>query len=156
MHWQLGALPAAFFRGRSPFAHAFQNTSHAFTHGVIPPCLFHVGASMLAKSTGPSFTNNRVRDAGIGARRLSWFGNITYTIGGLDYSTNDVEHGMLRANAPSPASIPVLLGQPQWAAGSLSNDDPRLAFVSFCIFSLQDCWACCWYSWLVEPCTCNS
>ena len=64
--------------------------------------------------------------------RLSWFGNIKYTIGGLDYSTNDVEHGMLRANGPSPTSLPILLGQPQWAAGTLSYDDPRLAFVCFC------------------------
>ncbi|KAK9840365.1 hypothetical protein WJX74_008384 [Apatococcus lobatus] len=61
-------------------------------------------------------------------QRLSWFGKIKYTIGGYDYSTNDVEHGMLRANGPSPVSLPVLLGQTQWAAGSLSCDDPRLAF----------------------------
>ena len=64
--------------------------------------------------------------------RLSWFGNIKYTIGGFAYSTNDVEHGMLRANGPSPTSLPLLLGQPQWAAGTLSDDDPRLAFVRFC------------------------
>ncbi len=62
--------------------------------------------------------------------RLKWFAQIKYINGGDEYSTNDIEHGMLRANAPSPSSIAVLLGRPGWAPGSLKSDDLRLAYVS--------------------------
>ncbi|KAK9830046.1 hypothetical protein WJX72_009394 [[Myrmecia] bisecta] len=57
--------------------------------------------------------------------RLHWFGNIKYNIGGLDFSSNDIEHGVLRGNAPSPASIPVLVGKPQLAPATFKDNDPR-------------------------------
>jgi len=40
---------------------------------------------------------------------------------------NDIEHGVLRGNAASPASPFVLLGLPQLAGRTFKAGDPRLA-----------------------------
>mmetsp|Transcript_869 Transcript_869/g.2685 ORF Transcript_869/g.2685 Transcript_869/m.2685 type:complete len:544 (+) Transcript_869:814-2445(+) len=58
-------------------------------------------------------------------KRLQWFSQVRYTIGGMDFSCNDIEHGVLRGNAPSPASIGVLLGKPSWARPTFKKGDPR-------------------------------
>ena len=63
-------------------------------------------------------------------RRLGWFGSIKYEIGGLDYSADDMEHGILRGNAPTAASLSVLVGHPEWSKGFFKNKDPRLKQVS--------------------------
>lgn len=63
----------------------------------------------------------------IAARRLRWFDSISYLIGGRRWSSNDVEHGVLRGNAPSPASLFALLGKPQWAGKTFKAGDPRVA-----------------------------
>ena len=42
--------------------------------------------------------------------RLSFFSGLKYEIGGLVFSCDDVEHGVLRGNAPSPAAPGQLLG----------------------------------------------
>jgi len=62
-------------------------------------------------------------------RRLYWFGAVKYNIGGLDFSANDVEHGVLRANAASPTSVGSLLGRPDWAGRQFKAGDPRLPLV---------------------------
>ncbi|EFN52965.1 hypothetical protein CHLNCDRAFT_137357 [Chlorella variabilis] len=59
--------------------------------------------------------------------RLKWFDSISYLIGGRRWSSNDVEHGVLRGNAPSPASLFALLGKPQWAGATFKAGDPRAA-----------------------------
>ena len=59
--------------------------------------------------------------------RLKWFDSISYVIGGARWSSNDVEHGALRGNAPSPASLLSLLGKPQWAGRTFKAGDPRAA-----------------------------
>ena len=65
--------------------------------------------------------------------RLVWFAQVKYTIGGLSFSTLDMEHGILRGAAPSPAAIPVLLGQPQLAKPYFQETDPRKQLVRlFC------------------------
>ena len=61
--------------------------------------------------------------------RLSFFNSIKYNIGGQDYSANDMEHGVLRGNRPTPASPWVLLGVPQWSSGYFKATDPRVAYV---------------------------
>ena len=58
--------------------------------------------------------------------RLGWFGSIKYNIGGLDYSADDMEHGILRGNAPTAGSLSVLVGHPEWSKGYFKKDDPRL------------------------------
>ena len=35
-------------------------------------------------------------------KRLKFFDEAKYDIGGLQYSANDIEHGVLRSNRPSP------------------------------------------------------
>ncbi len=37
--------------------------------------------------------------------RSRFFNGAIYEIGGLPYSADDIEHGILRVNAPSPASL---------------------------------------------------
>jgi len=81
--------------------------------------------------------------------RLKWFDNISYTIGGVRFSSNDIEHGVLRGNAASPASIFSLLGLgklgipvPKTFPSSSSSDpraglaihpiDPRIHFALNC------------------------
>lgn len=58
--------------------------------------------------------------------RLGWFSSIKYNIGGLDYSADDMEHGILRGNSPTAASLSVLVGHPEWSKGYFKKDDPRL------------------------------
>lgn len=61
--------------------------------------------------------------------RLKFFDIIKYNIGGIDYSANDLEHGMLRDNAVSPTSLGALIGRPGWsllAPKWLKQGDPRL------------------------------
>ena len=41
-------------------------------------------------------------------------------------AANDIEHGVLRGNAASPASPFVLLGLPQFAGRTFGKGDPRL------------------------------
>lgn len=61
--------------------------------------------------------------------RLSFFNSIKYNIGGHNFSANDMEHGVLRGNRPTPASPWVLLGVPQWSSGYFKATDPRAAYV---------------------------
>lgn len=61
--------------------------------------------------------------------RLFRFGTIKYCIGGQLYSADDIEHGILRGNRPTAASLPVLLGHPEWSNGYFKKDDPRLSQV---------------------------
>ena len=65
------------------------------------------------------------------ASRLWWFASIRYEIGGLPFSSFDIEHGILRGNAASPIALPVLLGKPQWAGQYFNQNDPRNKLVSF-------------------------
>ncbi len=44
-------------------------------------------------------------------------------------AANDIEHGVLRGNAASPASPFVLVGLPQLAGKTFRKGDPRLAQV---------------------------
>lgn len=50
-----------------------------------------------------------------------------YLIGGYEFSANDIEHGVLRANAANPAALASLLGKPQWAPRTFKEKDPRAA-----------------------------
>ena len=90
--------------------------------------------------------------------RLVWFAQVKYTIGGLSFSTLDMEHGVLRGNAPSPAAIPVLLGQPQLAKPYFSQDDPRIKLVRLGLCGSPSCRVPMWYqgtrwsSGLLGPC----
>mmetsp|Transcript_21685 Transcript_21685/g.41419 ORF Transcript_21685/g.41419 Transcript_21685/m.41419 type:complete len:599 (+) Transcript_21685:1-1797(+) len=59
------------------------------------------------------------------AERLKFFGGISYHIGGHDYSADDVEHGVLRSNATTPANPIALAGYPQYASATFSQQDPR-------------------------------
>lgn len=61
--------------------------------------------------------------------RLTWFGDVSYTIGGYRFSANDIEHGVLRANASSPASLWNIIGFSQLAKPIFSKTDPRREFV---------------------------
>ena len=47
----------------------------------------------------------------------------------MTFSTLDMEHGILRGNAPSPAAIPVLLGKPEWAKPYFKEGDKRRKLV---------------------------
>eukprot|EP00958_Prasinococcus_capsulatus_P017877 scaffold2045_cov404-Prasinococcus_capsulatus_cf.AAC.70 len=58
-------------------------------------------------------------------QRLGFFSSITYNIGGQAYSCDDIEHGVLRANAVSPAAIATLLGYPRLAPRTFGIRDPR-------------------------------
>lgn len=58
-------------------------------------------------------------------KRLKFFDEAKYDIGGLQYSANDIEHGVLRSNRPSPAAIGVLLGKPELSRGPFKNGDAR-------------------------------
>lgn len=57
--------------------------------------------------------------------RLKWFDDVSYHIGGYRFSANDIEHGILRGNAPSPASPWSLLGFPSLAKRTFRSSDPR-------------------------------
>ncbi len=62
-------------------------------------------------------------------QRLAWFAKINYVVCGLQYSSNDIEHGVLRGNKPSPANLLSLLGLSQLAPLTFKSSDPRLAQV---------------------------
>jgi len=62
--------------------------------------------------------------------RLRWFGDISYDIGGHTFSANDIEHGILRANAPSPASFWSIVGLRNCAPPTFSQKDPRVKFAA--------------------------
>ena len=57
--------------------------------------------------------------------RLTWFDKVRYEIGGRVYSANDIEHGVLRGNKPSPASPFSLLGLSSLASPTFRSPDPR-------------------------------
>ena len=78
--------------------------------------------------------------------RLTFFSSIKYCIGGIEYSANDIEHGILRGNRPSPASPAVLIGRPQWAGGYFKQNDPRMQQVRCSL--VRVCAACCMLFWL--------
>jgi len=65
--------------------------------------------------------------------RWKFFSKTNYLIGGLSYSLDDVEHGVLRCNAPHPYRV-----QPQFAPGDLRCEaalktlDPRVHFAMVC------------------------
>ncbi len=61
--------------------------------------------------------------------RLRWFANIKYDVGGQKYSTNDIEHGVLRNNKPSPANLLSLAGLSSIAPKTFQSRDPRLSQV---------------------------
>merc|ERR1719409_2615379 len=56
-------------------------------------------------------------------KRLKFFDEAKYDIGGLQYSANDIEHGVLRSNRPSPAAIGVLLGKPELSRGPFKKGE---------------------------------
>lgn len=61
-------------------------------------------------------------------KRLRFFDSISYNIGGINYSANDIEHGLLRANAASPAALASLAGIPKMAPKTFKRTDPRIRF----------------------------
>ena len=63
--------------------------------------------------------------------RLRWFSSIKYLIGGQEYSANDIEHGVLRNNKPSPANLLSLVGFSSIAPKTFQPGDPRLSQVMF-------------------------
>jgi Protein of unknown function, DUF547 len=76
-------------------------------------------------------------------KRLTFFGDACYRIGADTYSANDIEHGVLRNNATSPASAGALLGfgplkKPQFKSGDrrraqcVEPMDPRIHFALVC------------------------
>ena len=44
----------------------------------------------------------------------------------MDYSADDIEHGILRGNRPTAGSLSVLVGHPEWSQGYFKKTDPRL------------------------------
>ena len=58
--------------------------------------------------------------------RLNWFASISYIVGGHQYSSNDIEHGVLRGNKPSPANILALIGLTSLAPLTFRKGDPRM------------------------------
>ena len=58
--------------------------------------------------------------------RLRWFDSIAYTVGGQRYTSNDMEHGVLRGNRPSPANVLSLLGLASLAPKTFKRGDARL------------------------------
>ena len=63
--------------------------------------------------------------------RLGWFSSIKYRISGQEYSANDIEHGVLRNNKPSPANLLSLIGLSGYAPKTFQLGDPRLSQVMF-------------------------
>ena len=70
--------------------------------------------------------------------RLKWFASISYIVGGHQYSSNDIEHGVLRGNKPSPANILSLIGLSSLAPLTFRTGDPRMQQVcSSCYIGTQ-------------------
>ena len=61
-------------------------------------------------------------------QRLTWFGRVAYSIGGHVFSADDIEHGILRGNASTPASPWNLIGLSSLAPPTFRASDPRRAF----------------------------
>jgi hypothetical protein len=59
---------------------------------------------------------------------------VTYNIGGYDFSPDDIEHGILRANGPHPSSTASTYFGPNNPRSSLALSciDPRLHFILNC------------------------
>ena len=63
-------------------------------------------------------------------KRAQFFSKIKYCIGGMTFSCDDMEHGVLRGNAVSPGSVLALVGLRCLASRTFAaRDDPRLALV---------------------------
>eukprot|EP01023_Acetabularia_acetabulum_P014134 TRINITY_DN16945_c0_g1_i9.p2 TRINITY_DN16945_c0_g1~~TRINITY_DN16945_c0_g1_i9.p2 ORF type:complete len:245 (-),score=37.98 TRINITY_DN16945_c0_g1_i9:139-873(-) len=60
--------------------------------------------------------------------RVRFFGKVSYEIGGYKFSADDMEHGILRNNAVSPASIGSLLGIPFFRYNQFQKGDARIAY----------------------------
>mmetsp|Transcript_28430 Transcript_28430/g.80226 ORF Transcript_28430/g.80226 Transcript_28430/m.80226 type:complete len:603 (+) Transcript_28430:121-1929(+) len=60
--------------------------------------------------------------------RVRWFGQLRYNIGGLEFSGDDIEHGVLRGNKTSPSNVLVLLGLGKFASGYFKKEDPRAKY----------------------------
>eukprot|EP01026_Neomeris_dumetosa_P058715 TRINITY_DN5473_c1_g1_i6.p1 TRINITY_DN5473_c1_g1~~TRINITY_DN5473_c1_g1_i6.p1 ORF type:complete len:435 (-),score=62.29 TRINITY_DN5473_c1_g1_i6:153-1457(-) len=54
--------------------------------------------------------------------RVKFFGQVSYQIGGYRFTADDIEHGILRDNAVSPASIGSLLGIPFFKYNQFPNE----------------------------------
>lgn len=69
------------------------------------------------------------------SQRLLFYSSMSYIIGSAAYSLNDLEHGVLRCNQPSPvlnAQIPFSKeGDPRYAS-ALTELDPRIHFAMNC------------------------
>ena len=59
--------------------------------------------------------------------RLKWFASISYIVGGHQYSSNDIEHGVLRGNKPSPANVLSLVGLSSLAPLTFKDRGPSHA-----------------------------
>ena len=58
--------------------------------------------------------------------RLSYFDRHAYEVEGVMYTCDDIEHGCLRGNQPSAASIGAIVGFPKLSRGPFANpNDPR-------------------------------
>jgi hypothetical protein len=58
-------------------------------------------------------------------QRLKFFGNASYQIDGERFSLDDIEHGILRGNAPKPTNLFSILGLSFLAPKTFSEADPR-------------------------------
>jgi hypothetical protein len=83
--------------------------------------------------------------------RLKWFDSISYLVGGARWSSNDIEHGVLRGNSPSPASLFSLLGKPQWAGPTFKAGDPRAKLALKVGGLVRTLFAACGYCSLAIP-----
>ncbi len=65
--------------------------------------------------------------------RWKFFGRANYLIGGLSYSLDDVEHGVLRCNAPHPYKLQSQFSSEDARCGAaLLTLDPRVHFAMVC------------------------
>jgi glutaredoxin len=84
-------------------------------------------------SLGPdAATSGKKRPTGV-LSRLRFFSSTSYRIGGLSFSLDDIEHGILRGNKRSPAKL-----LPQFKSGdarlrfAIQEMDPRVHFALVC------------------------
>ena len=65
--------------------------------------------------------------------RWQFFGKAAYLIGGMSYSLDDVEHGVLRCNAPHPYRLQAQFGEADLRReAALQSLDPRVHFAMVC------------------------
>ena len=62
-----------------------------------------------------------------GPALAAWFTRVRYRVAGRSFSLDDIEHGILRGNRPSPSSWGALLGLPGLSPPPFCLGDPRLA-----------------------------